>query len=132
MREFLSTHYVSFSAILWLAGVAVQVSGFVNPLLAYILWGVASGWLIWAVISFRKVRKRRGLTEEETQSKIAVGGLVGRAKNVKIRDSHYKGKITIHGKPEDTDVGGLIGQGENTEVEDSSADAEIEYTQDKE
>jgi membrane protein implicated in regulation of membrane protease activity len=132
MREFFSTHYVSFSAILWLAGVAVQVSGFVNPLLAYILWGIASGWLIWAVISFRKARKRSGLTKEKTQSKSAVGGFIGKAKNVKIRDCHSEGKIRVRGKPEDMDVGGFIGQSENTEVVDSSAEAEIEYKQDKE
>ena len=79
-----------------------------------------------------KIEKRLKETKERIQSKIVVGGLIGRAKNVKIRDSHYKGKITTQGKPEDIDVGGLIGQGENIEVVDSSANAEIEYKQDKE
>jgi hypothetical protein len=57
MREFLSTHYISFSGILWLAGVAVQVSGFISPLVAYVLWAIAFGWLIWAVVSYRRAKK---------------------------------------------------------------------------
>lgn len=61
MREFLSTNYIPFSGILWLAGVAVQVSGFVSPLLAYILWGIAFVWLIWAVVSYRKAKRSKGL-----------------------------------------------------------------------
>jgi hypothetical protein len=79
-----------------------------------------------------RIEERLKETKERIQSKIVVGGLIGRAKNVKIRDSHYKGKITTQGKPEDIDMGGLIGQGENVEVVDSSANAEIEYKQGKE
>ena len=108
----------------------MQVSGFVNPLLAYILWGIACGWLIWAVISFRKARKRGGLTEEKTQPKSAVGGFIGRSSHVKVSHCHSEGRIIVRGKPEDINAGGLIGQAEDTEVVDSSANAEIEYNQD--
>jgi hypothetical protein len=59
MREFFSTHNVSFSGILWLAGVAVQISGFINPIVAYVLWGIAFGWFIWAVVSYKATRKSK-------------------------------------------------------------------------
>lgn len=66
------------------------------------------------------------------EPKPAIGGLIGHTgRGTKVRNSHYKGKITIKGTSEEVNVGGLIGQAEeNTEVVDSSADAEIEYKQD--
>jgi hypothetical protein len=65
--------------------------------------------------------------DKRTQSKLALGGLVGKASNVKISHSHFTGRITVGAKSDDTHAGGLIGEGENTEIVESSADAEIEY-----
>lgn len=76
------------------------------------------------------IEKHKKVSEIGKTHKSAIGGLIGRADGGKVSNSHYKGKITIHGNPEGVDVGGLIGQEENTEVIDSSADAEIEYKQD--
>ncbi len=75
---------------------------------------------------------KKSLTTNRSQSKGKIGGLIGYAgRGAKVRNSHFKGKITIKGTPEEVNVGGLIGQAEeNTEVVDSSADAEIEYKQD--
>ena len=106
------------------------MSGVEIPWLGFSLIGI--GFLLLAIPLYfwLRNRKTRALTNEKTQSRVAIGGFAGRASNVKIRDSHSKGKITVQGKPEEIDVGGFIGQAENTEVEDSSADAEIEYKQD--
>lgn len=82
------------------------------------------------IYSFIKRKIKGSSTNERIRTKPAIGGLIGRAVGGKVSHSYFKGKITIHGKPEEVDVGGLIGQGENTEVEDSSAEAEIEYKQD--
>ena len=76
------------------------------------------------------IKKNKKLNGPSKNHKSAIGGLLGRQHGGKVSNSYFKGKITIHGKPEEVDVGGLIGQGENTEVVDSSADAEIEYKQD--
>ncbi len=123
MREVLLSFKTIGIALPLLVGAAVAIGEWVSPTIAYILFGVAFVWLLCAIIYWRKNKRR-------TQSKLAVGGLIGRANNVKVKDSHYKGKITIQGKSEDIDAGGLIGQGKNTEIVDSSADAEIEYKQD--
>jgi membrane-bound ClpP family serine protease len=84
------------------------------------------------IYSFIKGKIKRSLTKERMQTKSAIGGLIGHAgRGTKVRDSYFKGKITIKGTPKEVDVGSLIGRAEeNTEVVDSSADAEIEYKQD--
>ncbi len=102
------------------------------PLLVIICIGIAI--LIFVgisyIYSFIKGKIKRSVPRERRQTKPAIGGLVGRNYG-KVINSHFKGKITIHGNPEEMDVGGLIGAGgENSEVVGSSADAEIEYKQD--
>ena len=89
-----------------------------------IMWGIAFIWLVGTLFYYFKRRPK------QPQPKPAIGGLVGR-NDGKIINSHFKGKIKIHGNPEGVDVGGLIGTGgENSEVVESSAEAEIEYKQD--
>jgi membrane-bound ClpP family serine protease len=132
MRKFwLSPNFVG-NAILWIVGIALQIGGWVSQPIAYILFSVAFVWSILMLIYWLKSRKKKGLAKESIQSKLVVGGLIGRGNNVKLIHSHFKGKIITWGKHEDINAGGLIGQGENIEVVDSSADAEIEYKQGKE
>ncbi len=73
-------------------------------------------------------------SERNIRRKPAIGGLIGGiGGSVRLIGCKFKGKITVHGKPEGADVGPLIGRVEenaNVEVEDSSAEAEIEYKQD--
>ena len=125
MWEFLLSLKTVGVALALLVPAAVGIGGWVNRRIAYILIGVAIVWLLCAIIYWRKNKKR-------TQPRVVIGGFAGRANNVKIRDSHYKGKIKIHGKREDVAAGGFIGQGKDTKVVDSSAEAEIEYKEDEE
>lgn len=113
-----------------LVGAALQLGGWLNHTIAYILFGLAFVWAILALIRWLKSRKQGDFTNDKIQPKFVVGGLIGSSSAVKLTDCHFKGKIIIHGKSEDIKVGGLIGQAENTEVVDSSADAEIQYKQD--
>lgn len=130
MWEFwLSCKTIKFALPL-LVGAAWAIGGWVSHTIAYILFGVAFVWATLAFLHWFKSRKRKSLTEKRTQSKLVVGGLIGKSSGGKVSNSHFRGKIIIQGEPEEIDAGGLIGQSENTEVVDSSADAEIEYKQD--
>jgi len=125
MWGFLLSHKVVSVALPLLGVVAVVIGGLASPTIAYILLGIIVAWFICAIIYWWRNKRR-------TQSKLTVGGLIGRAKGGKVSRCFSTGKLTAHGKPEGVDVGGLIGQSENVEIVDSSADAEIEYKQDKE
>lgn len=130
MRSFLFNPNTVGSGLLGLVGVAMTVGGWLNPIIAYVILGTAVIWFISASIYWRRSRKERDLTKDTIRPKSAIGGLIGRASEVKIRDSHSKVKVIVSGKPEEVVIGGLIGQSENAEVVNCSADAEIEYEQD--
>ena len=105
------------------------------PLLVIICIGIII--LIFAsisyIFSFIKGKIKRSSAKKRAQPKKgAIGGFIGYAgRGTKVKDSHYKGKITLRRSPKEVDAGGLIGRtDENTEVVDSSADAEIEYKED--
>jgi hypothetical protein len=48
-----------WEAILFLVGLALQIGGWVNPTIAYILFGAAFALLIYDVIGWQKNKKRR-------------------------------------------------------------------------
>jgi membrane-bound ClpP family serine protease len=125
MWEFLLSHKAVGVAVPLLVATAVGIGGWVNRRIAYIIIGVVIAWLLCAII-YRRKRKKR------TQGRVVIGGFIGRANNVTIRDSHSKVKMKIHGKREAVDAGGFVGQGKDTKVVNSSAEAEIEYKEDEE
>ena len=118
------------SGLLGLVGVAMTLGGWVNPIIAYVILGAATMWFTVALVFWFRSKKKGDSTKETARSEAVVGGFIGKASGVKIRDCHSKVKIIVSGKPEEVVTGGLIGQSENAEVIDCSADAEIEYRQD--
>lgn len=118
------------SGLLSLAGLAVTLGGWVSPTTAYVILGCGITWFTLACVYWFRSKKKGDFTKETVQSKAAIGGLIGKASGVKIRDCHFRGKIIVSGRPEKAVIGGLIGQSENAEAIDCSADAEIEYEQD--
>lgn len=122
MRGFLLSLKTAGIAFSVLVGAAVAVGGWVNPTIAYILLGAAFVWLVCAIVHWWRNRDR-------PESRVVVGGLIGRANNVRIRDSSSRTRIKTSGRPEEVAAGGLVGQGEDVEIADSSADTEVEYEQ---
>ena len=103
-------------------GVGLQMTGIMYPIVGWIIIGVSTITGI-ILICYGIRKKGKG-------NKRAIGGLIGASKGGRVINSYFKGKITIHGKPEDVDAGSLIGRSEDTEVVNSSANAEIEYKED--
>lgn len=131
------TGWVLTIRTLWLliagsAGVSAIVTGIVYLFSHLPTWLLVILFICLTIALFVGFGYLSDAIKKRTQSKLAVGGFIGRANGGKVSRCSSTGKTTVHGKPEEGDVGGFIGQSKNVEIVDSSTDVEIEYKQDKE
>lgn len=72
MGKYLFNINIAVNGILWLGALAVQISGWVNHAVAYVLFGIAFMWSIGTIIYWVKRRNRGNILREKGETNLEI------------------------------------------------------------